>query len=340
MYQLYSNVQQYGFVIAQNVGIDPQDTINLAKEIGYIRDTHFGQLSDLTLRANGTHIADYPINILPHTDETYRSVPTGINIFHCIYPSSDGGGGTVLVDGYYCANELLRMFPKSFELLTNTAIQHQRHTDRELIRSNHPVFTVDRDGSVVEVRLNERTMSAISVSEEQMGPVYDALRKTFDIAYSSDNSITYRLESGEAVIIDNLRVLHGRTSFKGDRLLRQKNVMRDEFYQENRSSKNESFKMQYRSGMNKLTVDQVSVLSDNYNLADGHAFRTWNQAEAAIIDKVVEVFQRVDRKNQRAVQSAYIDTFFQLSGQSVRDKLRVPLMLHCIHGAQGRCELY
>lgn len=230
MYQLYSNVQQYGFVIAQNVGIDPQDTINLAKEIGYIRDTHFGQLSDLTLRANGTHIADYPINILPHTDETYRSVPTGINIFHCIYPSSDGGGGTVLVDGYYCANELLRMFPKSFELLTNTAIQHQRHTDRELIRSNHPVFTVDRDGSVVEVRLNERTMSAISVSEEQMGPVYDALRKTFDIAYSSDNSITYRLESGEAVIIDNLRVLHGRTSFKGDRLLRQTNVMRDEFY--------------------------------------------------------------------------------------------------------------
>ena len=71
--------------------------------------------------------------------------------------------------------------------------------------------------------------------------------------------------------------------------------------------------------MNKLTVDQVSVLSEDYNLADGHAFRTWNQAEAAIIDKVADVFHRVDRRNQRAVESAYIDTFLQLSGQSRRD---------------------
>ncbi len=230
LYKLFSNVSEYGFVIVKDVGIDPDETLKLAKKIGYVRETHFGHVGNLTLRVNGTHIADFPTEILPHTDETYRPTSIGINIFHCIQPSDDGGGISTLVDSHYCGNQLASKFPESFDLLIKIPIQHEHDTEDEIIHSNHPVFTVDYDGNITEVRLNERTMSAIQVKGEQMKQVYDALRKTFVIAYGLKNRINYRLESGEALIFDNLRILHGRTAFQSDRVLRQTNIFRDEFY--------------------------------------------------------------------------------------------------------------
>jgi hypothetical protein len=50
--------------------------------------------------------------------------------------------------------------------------------------------------------------------------------------------------------------------------------------------------------MKKLTEEEVLVLSEEYNLADGHAYRGWNNAEAAIVEAVGETFRRVDRRDR------------------------------------------
>lgn len=228
--RLFRAVAEYGFVVVRGVGEDTEATMQLAALLGYTRDTHFGLVSDLTLRANGTHIADFPTQILPHTDETYRSTPTGINIFHCIGPSSDGGGATILVDSLKCAAQLKAQDRAAFDLLCRLPIRHERLAPAEIIRSNAPVFTLDADGDVAEVRLNERTMSALSLPQELVQAAYRALRAAFAVAYHPVNRIEYCMRAGEALVSDNLRVLHGRTAFRGERLLRQTNVMRDEFF--------------------------------------------------------------------------------------------------------------
>lgn len=229
-YKLFSQVNCYGFVVVRDVGIGPEQTMELANLLGYIRDTHFGRMTDLTLRDSGMHLSDYSVQILPHTDETYRTLPTGINIFHCIIPSGDGGGISTLVDSHLCANKLREADPTAFQLLSTTPIRHARRAQNEIIESQLPPFTLDHKGDVSEVRLNERTMSAICVAPDQVRSVYSALRKAFVLAYSKQNRYEYRLAAGEALVFDNLRVLHGRTIFRGTRLLRQTNVMRDEFY--------------------------------------------------------------------------------------------------------------
>lgn len=229
-YKMFAHVFEYGFVLLKNVGTLPEETERLARTIGYIRDTHFGPVTDLKLRADLTYISNFPGHILPHSDETYRHIPTGINIFHCIQPSEDGGGVSMLVDGHTCAARLCAEDPNSFAMLTRLPIQHERLADSEMIRSHHPAFTLDWEGNVTEVRLNERTMSGLSLPEDLMEPAYRALRKAYRIAYDPANRVEHRLEAGEALLFDNLRVLHGRTSFAGKRLLRQSNVMRDEFY--------------------------------------------------------------------------------------------------------------
>jgi DUF971 family protein len=229
-HRLFEKVAKYGFVVVRELGTAPDQTLRLAAMLGYVRDTHFGPVTDLTLRANGLHIADYPVGILPHTDETYRATPTGINIFHCIAPCDQGGGYTILVDSHNCALKLKDQDAASFDLLCRLPIQHVRRTERETIRSNQPAFTLDLDGQLTEVRLNERTMSTLSVPEQLMEATYEALRSAFSMAYAPGNSCHLRLEAGDALVCDNLRVLHGRTPVTGRRLLRQTNVMRDEFF--------------------------------------------------------------------------------------------------------------
>ena len=228
--KLFASVSEYGFVLVRNVGVEYDETERLARMIGYVRDTHFGRVTDLKLRANPSHLSDFPTHILPHSDETYRHVPTGINIFHCIQPSDDGGGLSTLVDAHFCASRLHAEDPDAFALLSRLPIQHERRAEGETVRSQNPVFTLDYEGNVTEVRLNERTMSALSLPEDLMESAYRALRKAFRIAYDPANCVRYRLAAGEALVFDNLRVLHGRTAFAGARHIRQSNVMRDEFY--------------------------------------------------------------------------------------------------------------
>jgi gamma-butyrobetaine dioxygenase/trimethyllysine dioxygenase len=83
---------------------------------------------------------------------------------------------------------------------------------------------------LIEVRLNERTMSSLSLDPEEMDEVYAALRKAFRIAYSGQYTVWYPMKAGDALVFDNLRVLHGRSAFNAERLIRQTNVIRDEFY--------------------------------------------------------------------------------------------------------------
>jgi alpha-ketoglutarate-dependent taurine dioxygenase len=228
--RIFAAVESYGFAFIRGMGDGYQEIERLAQMIGYVRETHYGRVYDLRIRENPSILGETSSAILPHSDETYRHVPTGINMFHCIYPATGGGGATILVDSYNVAAQMRKMAPEEFDILCKMPIQHERRIDGQIIRSQNPAFTVDLDGNVAEVRLNERTMTALSLPERFMVRTYRALRRAFRIAYDPANRIELRLETGDALIFDNLRVLHGRTAVSGDRLLRQSQVMRDEFY--------------------------------------------------------------------------------------------------------------
>jgi gamma-butyrobetaine dioxygenase/trimethyllysine dioxygenase len=228
-HRLHATVAELGFVLVRGLGTDHDTIESLAGELGYIRETHYGRLFDLITRHEPIIVADLAGPMLPHTDEAYRGVPTGINIFHCLQPGADGGL-TQLVDAHYVASLLKAEHPTAFQILTTQPIRHERRIDGQVIVADVPPIILDHDGNVIEVRLNERTMTAVNVPEELMLDVYAALRTVLRLAYDPARRIAHQLEAGEALICDNLRVLHGRTGYSGGRHLRQTQVMRDEFY--------------------------------------------------------------------------------------------------------------
>lgn len=66
-----------------------------------------------------------------------------------------------------------------------------------------------------------------------------------------------------------------------------------------------------------LTDLEVAALGQEYNLADGHAYRSWTAAEEELVGDLASRFRQVDRRQLADLEDAYFRTFFGLSRQTL-----------------------
>ncbi len=90
------------------------------------------------------------------------------------------------------------------------------------------MFNLDAEGEIISFRFAERSAAPLVLPEELMRRVYAARRALLSLAYNPDYQIRIRLSPGDALLIDNYRLMHGREAFSGARHLRQCNLDRDE----------------------------------------------------------------------------------------------------------------
>ncbi len=228
--KLYDAVRTHGICLLSNVPAKAEATEEIAALLSFIRETHYGRVFEIVSTADPAVIANAPVPLRPHTDENFREPPPGIMIFHSIKASEDGGGESVMTDGFKLASDFKINHPTEYELLTKVPIPHRRFIDQVGLRAEAPVIKLDYFGEVCEFRLNERTMGPIDLPADMIEPVYSALEKMFQYSYDSKYHMHYLLKGGEALVFDNARVLHARTAFNGDRHVRLTHVGSDEFY--------------------------------------------------------------------------------------------------------------
>jgi aspartate/methionine/tyrosine aminotransferase len=65
-----------------------------------------------------------------------------------------------------------------------------------------------------------------------------------------------------------------------------------------------------------LTGYEIDSLDRSFNLTDGHAFRSWTEAEEAIIDRFSQLFKHSDRRMQAGIEREYIRDFSLLAKQT------------------------
>ena len=228
--KLYDGVRSHGICLLRQVPARPEATEELAALLSFLRETHYGRVFEIISTPEPAVLANAPVPLRPHTDENFREPPPGIMIFHSIRASEDGGGASVMTDGFKLAEDFKKLHPEAYDLLTRLPIPHRRFIEGVGLRAEAPVINLDYFGQITEFRLNERTMGPLDLPAELIEPAYDALAKIFALSYSGKYHVHHLLQGGEAMIFDNARVLHARTGFNGNRHVRLAHVGSDEFY--------------------------------------------------------------------------------------------------------------
>ena len=221
MYKALINFYQYGFVIFKKVPIKNNFIVNFANSIGSIRRTNFGEFFNVKSIPNPNDLAYTSLPLAPHTDNPYRNPVPCIQILHCIENEVSGGLST-LVDGFTVTEKLKKDFPDYYKILTEIKVRFQFIDQNVFLEDWAEMIQLNELGDFKQVRFSPR-LDFVPLMDKEKLELYYAARKKISELYNSDNfRIEFKLKPGDLLMMDNYRLLHGRTTYdvnEGNRFL-------------------------------------------------------------------------------------------------------------------------
>jgi gamma-butyrobetaine dioxygenase len=221
--------RDYGVGILSNVPTVPGAVLEVAKHFGEVRSTSWGTVFDVRSMENANSVAYTNLPLVTHTDEAYRDPTPTIQLQHFLVADPQGGAST-LVDGFKLAADLRAHAPDKFRLLSSTPLHfHFRDATTEL-ENEGPVIELNVRGEVSGIRYSNHSVQPFLLPVEQMEAYYAAYRTFGTMRESEPYQLRIKMKSGELYMVDNRRVLHGRTGFSssGARHLQSCYIERDE----------------------------------------------------------------------------------------------------------------
>tara|TARA_B100001057_G_C22855053_1_gene952379 strand:- start:2438 stop:3538 length:1101 start_codon:yes stop_codon:yes gene_type:complete len=221
MFDALIKFYQYGFIIFKNVPTKNNFLVSFANSIGSIRRTNFGEYFDVKSKPNPNDLAYTSLPLAPHTDNPYRNPVPCIQMLHCIENKVSGGYST-LVDGYTVTEELKKKFPDFYKILTEIKIRFQFIDESVVLESWAEMIKLDEDNQFKQVRFSPRLDFVPLLDKEKLELFYRARKKISELYNSNNFRIEFKLTPGDLLMMDNHRLLHGRTVFdinEGDRFL-------------------------------------------------------------------------------------------------------------------------
>ncbi|KAK7090881.1 trimethyllysine dioxygenase, mitochondrial-like [Littorina saxatilis] len=226
------NILEYGFCVVEGAPATEEGTLSVTDRISFPLETVYGRSSVMVsgeMEHSDTAYTSMPLG--PHIDTTYCTLPAGIQVFHC-FSHNGQGGETLLVDGFKAAEKLRRLHLSHFNTLVNTTIPH------EYIEGSHyhlyslgTVLSTDlMTGALTQIRFNPYDRAPLrTVPPQDIPHFYDSYAALTNIIRSKDSAFWIKLNPGMVLLVDNWRVMHGRSSFTGRRVLNGLYLPRDDW---------------------------------------------------------------------------------------------------------------
>ena len=215
------NFYQYGFVIFKKVPTKNNFIVNFANSIGSIRRTNFGEFFNVKSKPNPNDLAYTSLPLAPHTDNPYRNPVPCIQILHCIENKVKGGLST-LVDGFTVTEKLKKDFPNYYKILSKTKVRFQFVDQTIILEDWAEMIRLDEKGKFKQVRFSPRLDFVPLMDKEKLELYYSARKKISELYNSENYRIEFKLLPGDLLMMDNYRLLHGRTTYdanEGNRFL-------------------------------------------------------------------------------------------------------------------------
>jgi len=221
MYDLLVCFYQYGFVIIKNVPNNENFIIKFANSIGSVRRTNFGECFNVKSKPDPNDLAYTSLALAPHTDNPYRNPVPCIQLLHCI-KSNVSGGLSTLVDGLTVTDDLKKENPKYYKILTEVNVKF-KFIDKDVVLENwSPLIELNNDKSFKQVRFSPRLDFVPIIDKDKLDVFYKARKRLSEMYNSEKYRIEFKLENEDLIMMDNYRLLHGRTAYEvndGERFL-------------------------------------------------------------------------------------------------------------------------
>lgn len=202
--------------------------------VGRVAETNYGLVFDVRSVAQPENLAFSDLGLGLHTDNPYREPVPGFQALHMLIASPDGGEN-LFADGLALAAHLRHDAPDAFARLTGTAVPFRYQSKDADLYAERPLIQLSCDGVVTGVHYNNRSIAPLRLSLDDTQAFYGAYRKFALLLRDPAFQLKFRLRSGDLVLFDNQRILHGRTPFssaKHARHLRGCYLTRDSVYSE------------------------------------------------------------------------------------------------------------
>ena len=214
--QWLAAVRSYGFAVMDGLPAESGALCKVADLFGYVRETNYGRWFEVRAEVNPNNLAYTNLGLQAHTDNPYRDPVPTLQILACIENTVEGGESSV-IDGFAVAAALQAEDTQGFRLLSSYPARFEYAGSSGVrLKAKRPMIELGPDGELICIRFNNRSLApTVDVPFAEMDKYYAAYRRFAELIEDPAFEVTFKLEAGQAFIVDNTRVMHARKAFSG-----------------------------------------------------------------------------------------------------------------------------
>jgi gamma-butyrobetaine dioxygenase len=208
-------IRDYGLSIVRHAPVVEGEIERFAEHIACVRETIYDRIHNVRATPgeyNAYNVASTTLELKPHTDMPNYNNPPGVQMFHFLVNDSVGGESTA-VDGAKVAQQLKIDDPDAFTLLSEAPVCFRMFSSRGDIINRNPLLTLDTQGQLKVFRFSNQLAQPARLSPDNMEAFYRAYRKLGALVEAPENKVQFRLNTGDMMVTNNLRVMHGRNAY-------------------------------------------------------------------------------------------------------------------------------
>jgi gamma-butyrobetaine dioxygenase len=188
--------------------------LKLAGKFGYVRHTHWGKLFNVEIKRMPTDTAYTDDALSSHTDNPYREPVPGIQFLHCLENNVSGGLST-LVDGVAIIKQLELEMPEHSKILENVNVRFRYEGPSAILENWGSIIERNHNNIINRIRLSNRLDYVPALDKKTLDYFYAGRKRLNELSNHPNYQIQFPFKKGTLLMMDNYRLLHGRTKYNG-----------------------------------------------------------------------------------------------------------------------------
>ena len=184
----------------------------LAPRLGPIREVLFDRIHNVCIDARVYNVAHTPMALPPHNDFASYSFPPSVQALHMLQNDAEGGK-SIIVDAWAIAESIRAERVDFFDSLCQFPVPFREFDESNETFAIEPLFKCDTAGNIISVRFSNQLMQTIDPMQQGVSLFYEAYHDLCCRITDVANRCTFRLQSGQILLVAAHRVLHAREAF-------------------------------------------------------------------------------------------------------------------------------